>query len=426
MNFPGQPGYCVACNPQAQFVKETCPNGQVCDQYSCVPDCRLAGNACAAGQYCQTEGNDGGEIAGTCGYGCLTSSDCGEGTCLLDAGTAEGIGLCAECLTNQDCQARGFTTCESSFTCDNGCSATQACPAALTCSTFFGGSQGYCGCVTNADCVNALGDTIPTCLPAVGNSTIDPDAGLYGFCGCDATSTCPQGLICENRSGPISTLGISANGVCIAGCNVDGGEPCGLGEGFGSFLYVPPLCEITTGYCVNCTSSSQCSQDTRTPACVLGGFDGGLDTGGGSCGCQTNSDCGGDLVCLRAGPGGYCTAPCGYDGGFDSCYGFAQLCNTFSGTCAGCLDSYDCLGAGFAGAPTPLCDQDAGSCVACLTKSDCGDAGFCVQNACVQCVTDQNCPDQAGTPFCVSNACVQCRTSMDCTGGESCYSGSCY
>jgi Cys-rich repeat protein len=64
--------------------------------------------------------------------------------------------------------------------------------------------------------------------------------------------------------------------------------------------------------------------------------------------------------------------------------------------------------------------------VACLTKSDCGDAGFCVQNACVQCVTDQNCPDQAGTPFCVSNACVQCRTSMDCTGGESCYSGSCY
>jgi len=402
VNFPGSPGYCVGCNPLAPFEKETCPTGQLCEQYTCVPDCRLAGNTCGAGQFCQTESNDGGEIAGTCGYGCLTSSDCGGGTCLLDAGT-EGIGLCAECLANQDCQARGFTTCESSFTCDNGCSATQACPAALTCSMFFGGSEGYCGCVTNADCVSALGDTLPTCLPAVGNSTIDPDAGLYGFCGCDATSTCPPGLICENRSGPVSTLGISANGVCIPGCNVDGGEPCGLGEGSGSFLYVPPLCEVTTGYCVNCTSGSQCSPDARTPVCVMGGFDAGLHTGGGTCGCQTNSDCGDDLICLSGGPGGYCTAPCVYDGGFDSCYGFDELCNTFTGTCAGCLDNYDCLGAGVAGNPTPLCDQDAGSCVACLTKSDCGDAGFCVQNA-----------------F------VQCRTSTDCPDGESCYSGICY
>jgi hypothetical protein len=191
-------------------------------------------------------------------------------------------------------------------------------------------------------------------------------------------------------------------------------------------LYVPPLCEATTGYCVNCTSNAQCNT-SQAPVCVLGSLDAGVQTGGGTCGCQTNADCGADRVCLvGVGAAGFCTAACVYDGGLDSCYVFDQLCNTLTGMCLGCLDNYDCQGAGPIGIPTPFCKQDAGYCVACLTKSDCGDAGFCVQNNCVQCATDQDCDGQPGTPFCVDDTCEQCRTSTDCPPGESCVFGACY
>ena len=64
---------------------------------------------------------------------------------------------------------------------------------------------------------------------------------------------------------------------------------------------------------------------------------------------------------------------------------------------------------------TPHCDETSMTCVACLVDGHCAPE-YCVDNACVACRTNADCP--VGMPVCspTSNTCVGCENPADCSG----------
>jgi hypothetical protein len=210
------------------------------------------------------------------------------------------------------------------------------------------------------------------------------------------------------------------------------------------------VCDTTSGRCVACAKSSDCTADPAKPVCVTNQCvacssatsechvkssaapvcDG---TSGKCVGCLANGDCAGS-------PDG------GVDGGADGGVA-AGVCNLTTNQCVGCLShancndpskpicgsSQTCVGCNSQIAPVdgcttknpalPVCKATTGVCVQCAGSSDCaGDAGLGVcdptTNKCVECNGNADCTADPAKGFCVNNACTGCQTAPagSCTG----------
>jgi len=240
-----------------------------------------------------------------------------------------------------------------------------------------------------------------------------PDSGILGTCGCADSSVCPAGDACDRRgetdalSGNVS---LNPNGACIPRCDGDAGLSCA--RAFPSL----PICDLVSGLCV---------------------------------GCRSDSDCPGTETCDH----GVCISSCVFDAGFDSCDAASyhgpyadeyrvDYCDTFTGTCVGCLDDYDCSPGGrcqpgtsvcveclsdvdcpanaFAYASRSICETDAGICGNCLKNSDCYPLGV---TSCSASYPDLSCSDSCtgGTAgncpaplICSRSGFCSCSSNSDC------------
>ncbi len=219
------------------------------------------------------------------------------------------------------------------------------------------------------------------------------------------SADCGAGLICDLRLGETvsGSRGILfpavGGGACVASCNGQSSDYCQ------SQFPQTPVCNPETGYCVPCVQDSDCtanaSQPLSTPSCV--DYPNGepapwlypsFATGGGRCGCRATSDCDDGRTCQDPSDAGECVPPCTYVEGVDSCIfsfdSYDLFCNTFTGLCQECLDSYDCTGFG-----APICSQ--GTCVECMNASQCpADRPGCGFGTCGDCNTVADCPADGG------------------------------
>ena len=421
----GGTGSCDQCDVATTSGAGSCGAGMVCSQAMgnvCNFDCRADGGACAPG-YCDADGGSG----PVCQSGCFTSSNCDaqHPVCL---GAANGLpGTCSECSNDLSCASagHGYLNCDPQFNfCDNNCwldagSGIGRCGGSLQClvdpsNTSTGAT---CGCYTDQECNQASRGLTPTCLPV--NGPLDAGAGVFGACGCNATSECPSGEVCETRTGNFAGSFNSA-GVCMPACS-DGGTNCA------SASFNLPVCNPATGYCVGCATSSDCSQSAGVPVCTAAPDSGFPFAGDGTCDCTATSQCNNNNMCSNNsfGFGQFCAAACTYDGGTDSCGGLGSttttpLCNTFTGACVTCLDNYGCTngGAGYDRLATH-CLLDAGACVQCFSSSNCGATTPGCQAStltCGFCDNQADCPADAGIPY-------QCEPTPFVTGTSLCVVG---
>jgi hypothetical protein len=305
-------GTCVECVEGSQ-----CGSGMSCNPTNdnCVPTCSDA--SCAANStalICDPQ-------SGTC-VDCLTNSDCEEQVC--DPVTL----ACVDCLQPSDCPA-GQPGCYQGVC--GQCNVSSNCPGSETCSELS------CVCGTDQDCPSAT----PACI-------LD---GGPGVCGCEGSCTSPD--ICD------PTQGLA--GVCVVPCNAAGGSCLANTETGQS------VCDTTNGLCVQCLSSTQCT-DVSAPVCVSGLC---LE-------CGTNTDCG------------------AADAGTPYCS---------QGLCVQCTSSSQCP------ADNVGCDSSSGSCGSCTYNSDCPAGLGCDENT-------SSCAPFCGTAGATA-ACAGCATSADC-GGASC------
>lgn len=453
--FGGPPtGSCSPCDQDAGSAPLFgCPPGEICNSgfgsNTCAFDCRSDAGACHPG-ICDFDGGF------TCLPGaCATSADCANSpTPVCDT---QG-GQCVQCTNSLLCEALG----EGTPVCSGG-TCTAACDdgggGALSCGhevCLYVGANGVldggqtasaltCVCGSDADCQGQ--SMAPTCVAGT-DAGLDPDAGLYGSCGCTAGS-CGAGSVCENRFDVLALVTPSpAFGVNLCISNCSSGTPDCAKDASGN-----TTCNPATGYCVGCLDNVGCNVDAGTPGCILVPADAGLfpQTGGGFCGCNSSAECDDGLTCQSPGaPFSSCVAACIYSsGGYDSCLagsaGFspASLCNTETGLCQECFSNRDCTGeyttVGSMNVLQPFC-SDAGSCYSCQSTADCPPAtprcvptsdGFTTANQCVpSCTVDGGeCATAANTPFCnaLGGYCVQCQTATDCAAstGGSCVNGFC-
>ena len=212
------------------------------------------------------------------------------------------------------------------------------------------------------------------------------------------------------------------------------------------------VCDTTSGRCVACAKSSDCTADPTKPVCVTNqcvacisatsecrvknGAAPVCDSTSGKCvGCVATSDCAGSA---DGGVDG------GADGGADGGVA-AAFCNLTTNQCVGCLNSSDCndpskpicgssqicVGCGTQIAPLdgcatknptlPVCKMPAGTCVQCAADLDCktstSPACDAIANKCVECVQSSHCKSTSA-PVCDATAehCVQCLKDSDCSG----------
>ena len=265
---------------------------------------------------------------------CLGWSDCGY----LYAGC--GSGFCGQCNFDRDCPPN------------------QSCLAAMAPN---GNSYSICVCNDSTGC----GGDQPNCASPGGAWA---DWGSTSGCGCNGgAGQCPSGYVCGQVGLDVDT--------CVPSCVTDAGA-CSPFTGY-------PACDSSTGQCVACLTSQDCTGSYTY--CLPGGT-----TAQNSCvGCLGNADCTGD-------------------GGQNTCDPNYHDCDY------NCVETSDCGN---------ICDPSTASCVDCLSAADC--RGATTGTACIQgqcgCATAADCVPDGGTPFCLYGYCGACRTNSDCGQGAVCF-----
>jgi len=222
---------------------------------------------------------------------------------------------------------------------------------------------------------------------AAGSCAVDNDCvGVSGgsFCVKSKCVACKTSANCDNASGKPFC---SAQNICVSCAGftgADGGTGCSA---------TTPVCNGSTGSCVECTQNSECKTAGKgfcsQNKCVgcddpgargsTGGSDAGVrDSGGsgGDAGTSTGLACGGSKpVCVPS-----------------------NSTNTLAGQCVGCVTSNDCSGT------KPICDS-SNVCVPCTSDSQCTTGpGVCMFHQ------DGRCATEAET--------VYVRNFSGCTGGS--------
>ncbi len=307
-------------------------------------------------------------LAGACAR-CRSDSDCVDQSlptydplrphCDLDSGVGRYWGFCQQCVGNADCVGQ-----PAGNQCDLNPALVEPGIETLgfeTCATLGpgcanGGSPGLGGCTpstcrTDTDCTGAIAPASPSFLG------YPQEAEPYcngGTCG-PYPSSLPSGF-CPN---------------CY--CQLD--TTCS--DGFS-------VCDQDTDHC-GCTSSAQCGGPW--PICELSDAGFNYDAGElvGSCGCETDADCGdAGLRCVDLEPqdevnlygGKTCLFLC-TDPRFPGCSAISPntpICDSKSGLCVGCETDAQCRAAT---GPSlgPYCRAD-GQC-GCKVATDCADQELC-------------------------------------------------
>jgi hypothetical protein len=201
----------------------------------------------------------------------------------------------------------------------------------------------------------------------------------------------------------------------------------------------PRVCNYSTGACVECLDSSQCSGNVavgdagaaivcdesrqqcvpclRNEHCTATGstlvckvnLD---DSTRNQCvQCQADSDCGGATpVCDET--SNECTTTCTTTA---DCGGEKPVCNTEKQVCVECLAASDCTGS------DTQCNTTSNQCVECVDDVPCSPAmEVCdtTRSRCVQCSSDNQCTTSSSGPYCElqDNLCVQCLDDLQCAG----------
>jgi Cys-rich repeat protein len=388
-------GQCWPCFPDGGGCSG--PN-DLCDfaNGGCVPNCLDSGVQCKPTFNCSS--------AGTCIYGCQSNSDC-DPVYLPFCQKSTHPPTCGQCRYASDCPGwlPGCATPISCASCPNVCGQCvddSSCPSGLHC------GPNRCGCTSSTECRAALPNE-PVCIG------LEDDGGSpLGSCACLSSADCSTGQVCETR-GPYQVIvsdyqGNSFfGGACIASCVGAEDTYCA-----GTLIPGTDVCNQATGYCVPCTSDSDCavnsSQPIYAPNCIPYP-DGGappfeflgppLVTGGGQCGCSSTASCDDGFACTNPIGPGTCQMPCTFVDGVDSCtVSFGGLCNTFTGLCQSCLRDFDCTNffSPLTQLPASICNPN-GVCVSCTDLSQCpADLPGCSQGICGYCDSVAECPSDAG------------------------------
>ena len=360
---------------------------------TCVPDCN--GNygsgttqACVSANFpfCRTSGTG----AGSCE---VCAGDYGAGSspaCAVNSPYCSVVGYCGFCTTDADCTASGPTH------------------SGVHCNT----ANGQCvTCLTTLDCTNA---TMPVCNAAT--NTCVACSGNYGSGGnacqtttlpaCLGTGACVE---CKTSPAPADTTACTATGaVCnnathqCTSCDGDFGS----GTTHSCSTAAKPVCILSSGVCVQCTTAKASQCTGNTPVCNA------VTNTCGAC----NGDYGSNQslpctsttlpACLSTGACAQCSA-----NNSTLCTGSTPVCNTTTDTCAQC-SSYNytaCTGT------TPVCNTATDSCVACNGDFGSGQSHACLLSATPACIT-------SGA---LSGSCTQCsstNTSL-CVASDQCHQG---
>jgi hypothetical protein len=424
-NGPGAAySLCAQCTADAGG----CAADSVCqiqgNQAICQLSCLIDAGVCYPGTYC----GDG----GACVNGCRTGADCVGSY----SGSICSQGQCAQCLNDSQCPPNNLGCGQTTY---NGvmcgiCSTDQNCPVGLHCENLNNYNGNGCGCHSDEECgMSSVALSVPVCVGLL--SDAGPFPASSGKCGCRSNADCGLSEICETR--PPFTVSVNnaggafTGGTCIALCSDVGGTDCST-AGIRESVYSNQLdnvCNFQTGYCVSCAQDSDClggpyssaTGPVITPACVA--FDNGIDptsglpTGGGDCACTDTSQCNDGYACWNAGLSGYCSPPCTIVNGIDSCFPQTYyqsspppdpFCNTETGSCVACLDSYGCtnqstfdVNGNYIGIPFPATTcSPSGQCYGCNTAADCpASTPNCTDSFCGFCMTNADCQQDGGFTF---------------------------
>lgn len=327
----------------------------------------------------------------------------------------------------------GYKDNPSTCTSDSECASKHCNLATYTCDSVPGDS-GTPDSPLGADSGSDLG----------GNGDAAKDAGKVdapGTCGADlecaaeapicsnhVCSKCADDSACAQRAGGAATCD-KTTGRCVecassANCTVDPARPLCVGNlcvGCGGAAApaaeckaktagAAPACNPVSGKCVQCAVDTDCPGavcNTTTNTCVECNAHADCKTAGKPL-CSSLHTCVacGDSTALAGG----CSAKTG---------GSAPACSS-AGACVQCTHSADCKGTGVAG---PVCDTSQNKCVECLGKSDCAGTpakAFCVNKVCSDCQAAGAGACTGATPQCATSGtlkgqCVECLESAHCS-----------
>ena len=276
-----------------------------------------------------------------------------------------------------------------------------------------------------------------------GGSAAGTGGGTAGTGG--TTPACTNGTGCVL---PGSINGVCANGVCtncagMSACTTAYGAmhiclgtgataSCVMGDCQQNSDCNGRLCNTSTHFCTNCTTSTQCvaalgaNHVCQNGTCIAGNCLGNSDCQNGQF-CGAGSQCTGcgisDATCVSAFGAGYIcvsggcvTGTCHDNSGCAS----GQIC-TASHVCAPCTTDGQC-GTGRVCVGTGA----TATCVTgnCHVSNDCSNGQVCLNNTCANCTGDGQC---AAGQLCLSGGCVtgNCRLATDCSGGRICTANNC-
>lgn len=275
--------------------------------------------------------------------------------------------------------APDFTDVGNSCTTDEDCSAVCYMPAAVT-------DSGYCT-------VSCLPDDETSCP----DTYLCEEEATYGYICLDNVSLA-NGVACATNNDCASSIcaaltdGTMVCSECITAADCPGAEDtCELDEAGGYFTCTSPDL-LTLGQ--SCSSDDDCNSSICADA--------GGDIGTICSGCEFDSDCGQEQVCVIASAAGYADCSGTLDLG-DSCTSDEQC---ISGECRG-----------------EVCSE-------CTNDSDCSDGGFCVDSiddvgyfVCEGELGDYcEANDDCGTDYCFinRNVCSECSVNADCGVSQEC------
>ena len=295
-------------------------------------------------------------------------------TCPSNTPYCTGAGNCVQCTAASQCSDSNPCTTDSCNSNSCGHSNIASGQAITGCTGSTGCSGGSCKCNGAGSCTSQ-----PTCT-----NPCSPSGGKQ--CSGNSYQTCTSTNGCLQWSSAVTCSGNT------------------------------PYC-IGAGNCVQCTATSQCTDNIcKTPSCsgnVCGETfvaNGLTDTGcTGSTGCS-----GGSCMCNGAGSctsQPLCTSNCTVLNSMQCSGNSYQTCVDKGAGCLGWNSLTACSG------NTPYC-TGAGNCVQCTAASQCDDSNQCTIDACSSnaCThTNVASGTSCATGYCSSGQCVQCTATSQCT-----------
>jgi hypothetical protein len=294
----------------------------------------------------------------------------------------------------------------------------------------------------DAPLLDAAADMTVDTRPVDGQGTCGSDIdcpSIAPLCLAYQCAKCPANTDCAGRGDGGTGAGVcdSTSGRCVActkssECTADPAKPVcvanqcvACNSAAGECLAknsLAPVCNPTTGRCVGCLTNDHCANNADGG--VDGGADGGADggTAAGFCdvttnqcvGCVKHTDCKDPSrpICSSLQICVGCGTRNVAAGTCSTKNSALPVCEADAGTCVECAGDPDCKTS-----TTPACDTSANKCVECMQSSHCKltSAPVCDATAkhCVQCLKDSDC--SGTTPICTNQQCTKCTSDAQCT-----------